>query len=299
MKPLGPSDAMLHGLTPSTHHPGLVWATHEGGNRLLLVDPGTDRLETPPEIVQEIDVPGGGRGPHYVSEYGDLLWVSLKNSNQVLAINHTDPRQYWLYDGQPHPIFVGRHPDTGIFYASQDQASMLLRIDHDTETTTQIEIPARYGTTPVGLAAGPTGLWVVLLGTSEVGTGTFGRIDADGEFTWFQLTSSEVSQAGLLHLAFDPPGVDQPPGVWLLGSSVISPNVQDVIIRVTFDEQYTRILSEAVAVLPTQHCKAHRLLPLNRSLLVTELTSATVAQLITEADTVWDRPTTPEPGEPS
>lgn len=92
--PVGPADAMLHGLALSTRHPGLIWVTHEVGNKLLLVDPGTARLDTPPRIVREIDVPGGGRGPHYVGEYEDLLWVSLKGSDQVLAINHTDPRQY-------------------------------------------------------------------------------------------------------------------------------------------------------------------------------------------------------------
>lgn len=297
--PLGPPDAMLHGLAPSTRYPGLIWATHEAGNRLLLVDPGVDRLDTPPEIVREIDVPGGGRGPHYVGEYGDLLWVSLKSSDQVLAIDHTDPQQYRLYDAQPHPIFVARHQDTGLFYASQDQASSLLRIDPDTQTTTQIAIPAEHGKTPVGLVAGPAGLWVVLLGTPEQGTGTFGRIDSSGEITWFQLTSPEINQAGLLHIAFDPPAGDRRRGAWLLGSSVISPNVQDVLIRVTFDEGYTRILSEGVAVLPTQLCKAHRLLLLNRTLLATELTSATVAQLVTELDSVWDRPTTTQPGDPS
>lgn len=54
--PLGPADAMLHGLALSTHHPGLIWVTHEAGNRLLLVDPGAARLATPPTIVREIDV---------------------------------------------------------------------------------------------------------------------------------------------------------------------------------------------------------------------------------------------------
>ncbi|MGH3963926.1 MAG: hypothetical protein ACRDRY_11825 [Pseudonocardiaceae bacterium] len=83
------------------------------------------------------------------------------------------------------------------------------------------------------------------------------------------------------------------------GSSIISANVPDVIIRVTFDDGYTRILGEEVAALPTQHCKAHRLLPLNTSVLVTELTSATVAQLVTEPHSLWDQPTTPTPGEPS
>ncbi|MGH3846455.1 MAG: hypothetical protein ACRDS0_34330 [Pseudonocardiaceae bacterium] len=297
--PLGPADAMLHGLALSTRHPGLIWATHEAGNRLLLVDPGAARLDTPPRIVREINVPGDGRGPHYVGEYGDLLWVSLKGSDQVLTINHTDPRQYWLYDAKPHPIFVARHPQTGEFYASQDQASLILRIDPNTRTSTQLPIPAEHGATPVALVAGPGGAWVTLLGTSEQGTGTFGRIDGHGALTWFHLSATQVSQAGLLHIAFDPPTVRQAPSAWLLGSSITSSNVLDVIIRVTFDAGYTQILGEEVAVLPTQQCKAHRLLPLHSSLLVTELTSATVAQLVTEPNSLWHQPTTPRSQEPS
>lgn len=140
---------MLHGLALSTRHPGLIWATHEMGNKLLLVDPGAARLDAPPKIMREIDVPGGGRGPHYVGEYEDLLLVSLKGSNQVLVINHTDPQQHWLYDTKEQPIFVARHPQSGEFYASQDQANMILRIDHRTRTTTQLQVPAEHGTTPV------------------------------------------------------------------------------------------------------------------------------------------------------
>jgi hypothetical protein len=200
--------------------------------------------------VREIDVPGGGRGPHYVGEYEDLLWISLKGSDQVLAINHTDPRQYWLYDAKPHPIFVARHPTTGDFYASQDQTSAILRIDHPSRTTTQLPIPDEHGTTPVGLVAGPTGAWVTLLGTIEQGSGTFGRIDGNGTLTWFRLNSPPITRAGLLHIAFDPALARQPPSAWLLGSSISSPNALDVIIRVTFDDGYTQILGEEVAVLP-------------------------------------------------
>jgi virginiamycin B lyase len=296
---LGPADAMLHGLALSTHHPGLIWATHEAGNRLLLVDPGAARLDTPPRIVHEIDVPGGGRGPHYVGEYEDLLWVSLKGSDQVLAIDHTNSHQYWLYDAKPHPIFVARHPVTGDFYASQDQSSALLRIDHRAKITTQIPIPTEQGSTPVGLVSGPTGAWVTLLGTTDQGSGTFGRIDANGALTWFRLSSPPVTRAGLLHIAFDPPPLHRPPSAWLLGSSISSPNALDVIIRVTFDDKYTQIVGEEVAVVPTQQCKAHRLLPLNNSVLTTELASATIAQLVTQPGSIWHQPTTPTPEQPS
>lgn len=291
--PLGGADDMLHGLAVSQRHPGLVWATHQAGNRLLLVDPNGPDVDAPPRVVKTIDIPGGGAGPHYVGEYGDQLWVSLKVSNHVLAIDHTDPSRFQLYPAQPNPIFVARHPESGEFYASQDDSSRILRIQPGTHHATQLDVPQDAGRTPVGLVAGPTGLWVALLGTTEHGTGTFGRIDAEGRTTWFALRSSEVADAGLLHIAFDPSGR---PSAWLLGSTIICDDVLDVVVRVTFDPSYTHVVGEEVTVLPTQHCKAHRLLPLTRSLMVTELTSSTLAQLSTES---WDRPTDPAPGDPS
>ncbi|KOX17786.1 hypothetical protein ADK67_37720 [Saccharothrix sp. NRRL B-16348] len=287
--PLGEAHSMLHGLAVSQRHPGMVWATHEAGNRLLLVDPSGADVDAPPRLLRTIDIPGDGQGPHYVGEYGDRLWVSLKTSNHVLSIDHADPSRFRLYEGRPNPIFVARHPGSGEFYASQDDASQVLRINPETHATAQLDVPDR----PVGLVAGPTALWVALLGTSDHGTGTFGRIDADGTIAWFRLQSSEVSDAGLLHIAFDPAGR---PSAWLLGSSISSDDVLDVVVRVTFDPGYTRVVGEEVTVLPTQHCKAHRLLPLARSLLVTELTSSTLAQLTTDS---WDRPTDPAPGDPS
>ncbi|MGH3771984.1 MAG: hypothetical protein ACRDRW_11415 [Pseudonocardiaceae bacterium] len=296
---LGQPSAMLHGLAVSKRYPGKIWATLEAANKLLLVDPGADRLDTPPKIVRTIDIPGDGEGPHYVGEYGDLLWVSLKTSDQVLAINHTNPRKYRLYQAKPHPIFVARHPGSGEFYVSQDQANEILRINAETKKTSRLKIPAARGTTPVGLVAGPAGLWVTLLGTKEEGTGTFGRIDKDGEITWFTLTSPEGRHAGLLHVAFDQRVAGRRPNAWLLASSIISPNSLDAIIRVTFDDSYTELRSEEVAALPTQLCKAHRVLPLANSVLATELTSATVAQLVADLGCQWDRPTTPEPGDPN
>ena len=112
--------------------------------------------------------------------------------------------------------------------------------------------------------------------------GEFHAQRGHGAFTWLRLSSPQVKRAGLLHIAFDPPPARGEPSAWLLGSSIISPNVLDVIIRVTFDNAHSRILGEEVAVLPTQLCKAHRLLPLTTSVLTTELASATVAQLVTE-----------------
>ncbi|UGY90295.1 hypothetical protein [Streptomyces gobiensis] len=285
--PLGPPDARLHGLAVSSRHPGKIWATHEGGDRLLLVDPNADALDTPPRIMRTIDIPGGARGPHYVNEHGDMLWVTLKGTDHVLALNHTDPAQHWLFPAEAHPIFAARHPVSGDFYVSQDAASKLLHIDARTKQTSQIPIPAQRGSTPVGLVSGPGGIWVVLLGTPEAGTGTFGRIDEHGQISWHQLRTPEGQGAGLLHVAFDPPGARREPGLWLLGSSIVSSNVRDLIIRVRFDPSYTKILGEEVAALPTQLCKAHRLLPLRRTVLASELTTATVAQLTSPEDCDW------------
>ncbi|WP_143168592.1 hypothetical protein [Amycolatopsis australiensis] len=223
--PLGESDAMLHGLALSRCYPGHVWATHEGRNWLLLVDPGTADVNSALRIMRSIPVPDGGCGPHYVGEYDDMLWVGLKGSTQVLAINHTNPASYHLYTASRTPIFVARHPGTGEFYASQDETSQILHINPRTRATDQLPIPAAAGRTPVGLIAGPTGLVgrPARLGTPQQGTGTFGRIDNHGRLTWFHLESPEVSQAGLLHIAFDPPEKTIRPSAWLLGSSIICP----------------------------------------------------------------------------
>ncbi|RLV04448.1 hypothetical protein CTZ27_10875 [Streptomyces griseocarneus] len=277
---LGAADSMLHGLAVSSRHPGRIWATHEGGNRLLLVDPVADALDAAPRVEREIAVPGGGRGPHYVSEYGDMLWVTLKESDQVLALDHTRPERYRLFQAEAHPIFAAQHPVSGEFYVSQDGASSVLRIDPVSGRTAQMPVPADRGSTPVGLISGAGAAWVVLLGTAQAGTGTFGRIDENGQIAWHRLSAPQGRSAGLLHLAFDPPGAahGREPGLWLLGSSIVSDNAQDLIVRVRFDSSWTRIIGEEYALLPTQRCKAHRLLPLRSSVLVTELTTATVAQ---------------------
>ena len=51
------------------------------------------------------------------------------------------------------------------------------------------------------------------------------------------------------------------------------------LLGVTFDPTYTDQESERVSALPTQHCMAHRVLPLTRSVVATEMMTSTVAQL--------------------
>ncbi|NLU67341.1 hypothetical protein [Streptomyces sp. HNM0574] len=300
---LAPENAMLHGLAASRKHPGLVWATTESPEQsaLLLIDPGMNGLDEKPAVKQHVGLPDG-MGPHYVGEFGDEVWATLKGSNQVLRYPLNSPH-YRFYDAKAQPIFVARHPGSGDFYVSQDSSSALLHIDPRTHRTRQIPVPPERGTLPVGLVPGPGpgggALWVVLLGSKETGTGTFGRVGADGDIAWFRLRSPEVREAGLLHVAFDPPESKRGPGLWLLGSSIISSRVLDVIVRVDFDQDYTRPGREEVAVLPTQLCKAHRLLPLPDGVLATELTSSTVATLTVAPHCHWDPPTTPAPGEPA
>ncbi|MDN3292824.1 hypothetical protein QWM81_01940 [Streptomyces ficellus] len=277
--PLGDDTDLPHGLAASTRYPGRIWATLEGAHHLLLLDPAPHSLKAAPRVLRDIPIPDGGKGPHYVGEYGDLLWVSLKGSNQVLAIDHRHPERHWFFDARSQPIFVGRHPASGEFYASQDKASSLLRIPFPSGRTRQIAIPPERGATPVGVIAGLGALWVALLGTERGGTGTFGRIDEHGRITWYRLSSPMARSAGLLHIAFDPPASGRRPGLWLLGSSIISDRVLDLIVRVELDRSHRHIVSEEAVALPTQLSKAHRLLVTRRSVFATEMHTSALAQL--------------------
>jgi streptogramin lyase len=284
---VGTPNSELHGLGLSRAYPGMVWATLQRDNKLLLIDPGAGHAEQPPRIVRTIDVPAPGFGPHFVGEDGDLLWSSLKYASPqtgkyyALAISHTDPSRYRLYEALPQPVFIAPDPTTGQVYVSQDASSSVMRIDPANGATTQIPIPALVGSTPVGLirATGPlTGIWTVLLGSADGGTGTFGRIEADDTITWFRLTSPVVRNAGLLHLAADTRPSTRP-ALLLLSSSLASLAVPDTVIRVTFDPAATTVVGEEVACLPTQQCAAHRVTPLTTTVMATELASSTVAQL--------------------
>lgn len=168
---------------------------------------------------------------------------------------------------KPHPIFVARHPQTGEFYASQDQASLILRIDHSTRTSTQLPIPAEHRATRSAYWPGRTGLGhparhlppIRAPASSDVSTAT---VPSPG-------STSAPPRSARPGYSTSPSSHSRPTGHRArLGSSIISPNVLDVIIRVTFDDGYPRILGKEVAVLPSQLCKAHRLLPLHTSVLV-------------------------------
>ncbi|MFF5979298.1 hypothetical protein ACFY78_10640 [Streptomyces olindensis] len=285
---LGSAASGAHGLavghSPSTR--GRVWLTQEYIDTVLLIDPAGDDPAHEPTVVRQLPLPPNARGPHYVGEYGDDLWLSLKGNNRVLRLNHTDPTDYTLYPGLDVPIFVARHPATGHFYATQDRENHLMWIDPDEGAVRQIPVPAEQGTTPVGMVAGHGAVWVALLGDARTGTGVFGRIDGEDRVTWFRL-SGEGLQASLLHLAFDPPhqpactcGTDTTEQIrlWLLSSSLLSQKADDAIFEVVIQDD--RVISQKRHLLPTQRCMAHRLLRLPGSVLATQMHTASVAQLI-------------------
>ncbi|KAF9307059.1 hypothetical protein BGZ74_000063 [Mortierella antarctica] len=255
---IGSPTSQLHGLALSKRYPGNVWVTLQADNLLVLIDPRAHLLRSAPKVIKEIKVPEG-KGPHYVGEYGDDLWVSLQDSSAVLRISHVNTTDYDHYPALPRPIFVAQHPINNNFYSSQDNSAKIIKIDTATKKTSQIDIPATAGTTPVGLIAGPKGVWFALLGSATEGTGTVGFIGADDVVVPYKLKSPLGQNASLLHLVFDL-NADSNKTLWLLSSSIINSKALDMIIKVTFDAEWTSIVSEEVTVLPTQQNKAHRII---------------------------------------
>ncbi|KAI9241615.1 MAG: hypothetical protein BYD32DRAFT_433026 [Podila humilis] len=249
----------LHGLALSKHYPGKVWLTLQADNLLVLIDPMVHSLKSAPKVIKVIKVPKG-KGPHYVGEYGDDLWVSLKDSSAVLRINHVNTTDYDHYQGVSHPIFVAQHPINKNFYSGEDDSNKIIKIEPTTKKATQIDIPASMGgTTPVGMISGPKGVWFALLGSPTEGTGTVGFIGENDEIVPFKLTSPLGQNAALLHLVFDL-NADRNKSLWLLSSSIVNSKALDMIIKVTFNDDWTRIVGEEVSVLPTQQNQAHRII---------------------------------------
>ena len=272
---LGSMMGGLHGLVASKAYPGQIWCTFQFDNKLVRVDPGNG-LETAPVITQEIAIPAPGRGPHGIIEEGPNLWATLKDSAHVLRINHSNPADYTLCPAARKPIFVARHPTSGEFYASQDQASQILRMDERGNSVSNTPIPAAQGATPVGLIAGPDGnIWFTLLNAA----GTFGRIGPQGEIAWFKLTTSLGKTAALLHLNFDPNPPGPLPRLFLLGSSITNPSAPDAVFAVTLSNDYTHLNTQQTFVMPTQGSKVHRVLPAFSGLYVSELIVSLLAHI--------------------
>ncbi|CAO3627444.1 unnamed protein product [Cunninghamella blakesleeana] len=276
---MGTNTSGLHGLANSKQYPGKIWITLQEENKLLLIDPKPYSLSAKPTILKTILVPGKtAKGPHYIGEYGDDLWVSLKDSFDVLRINHRDTSNYNVFHGFPHPIFIAEHPINKLFYASEDDSSHIVKIDPKTDKTKQFAIPKEIGATPVGLISGPKGIWFTLLGSRTNGTGTIGYIDEHDKFTFMKLKSPLASTASFLHLAFDVNHLENHT-LWLLASSINYPNALNMLIKVTFDDQWKTILTEDITVIPTQYSAVHRILPTKTNIFVTELSTSKLFSL--------------------
>ncbi|KAH6641851.1 hypothetical protein F5144DRAFT_545846 [Chaetomium tenue] len=287
--PIGGScDSGLHGVWPSKKFPGMMWLTLQSENKLLLVDPGPD-LATAPSIIQTIDIPEPGNGPHCVFEIGNRVWTGLKVASRqtgkyyVFWADIDDPTSSnGLYPCLNSPVFIQEEPTTRLIYVTQDVESSIMRIDVTSGETTQLPIPPDVGNTPVGMttASGPLlGLWFTLAGNAAGGSGSFGHIGPEGKLQFFQLKEPMLgANAGLLHIA-DASTLDSGPALWLLSSSLLSPNSADALIRVRFDKAVTSVAGEEYISMPTQNAQVHRVVALDATVLVSELRTSTLAQL--------------------
>lgn len=255
------------------------------------MDPGSN-LSTEPSIIQTIDVPEPGNGPHSVFEIGNRVWAGLKVASEqtgkyyVFSVdisqsseNSSDPM---LYECLRSPVFIQEEPTTKLIYATQDSESSIVRINVESGETEQIPIPPEFGNTPVGMttAYGPLeGVWFSLAGNASGGMGSFGRIDSSGEPTFFQLKEPLLgTNAGLLHIA-DASTLDEGPALWLLSTSLLSKQSADALIRVTFDDGVTSIVGEEYISMPTQNSWVHRVVPMGDTVFVSQLHTFTLAQL--------------------
>ncbi|KAG4437779.1 hypothetical protein IFR05_006714 [Cadophora sp. M221] len=289
--PIGESKSGLHGVFPSVLYPGLVWLSLQYDNQLLLVDPGPD-LESEPEILQTIDIPEPGNGPHCIFEIGNRIWAGLKDASEQsgeyyvfsadVSESENSSSDPVLYDCLKSPVFIQEEPTTGLIYVTQDSESSIMRINLESGETEQLPIPPEFGNTPVGMtsAYGPLeGVWFTLAGDANGGSGTFGRIDSSGEMQFFQINEPLLgSNAGLLHIA-DASTPDEGPAMWLLSTSLLSKSSADALIRVTFNEGMTSIADTEYISMPTQGSWVHRVVVIGDTVMVSQLHTFTLAQL--------------------
>lgn len=281
------SNSELHGVWPSAVYPGMMWLTLQADNKLLPVDPGQD-LSTPPSIILTIDIPAPGNGPHCVFEIGNRVWAGLKVASEqtgqyyVFSADVFNPTDQTMYPCLNSPVFIKEEPTTGLIYVTQDNDSSIMRINVTSDETAQLPIPPCVGNNAVGMitAYGPmSGVWFTLAGNATGGTGTFGHIGSTGEMEFFQLQHPMLgTNAGLLHIA-DASSVAGGPALWLLSTSLLSANSPDGLIRVTFDADITSISGEEYISMLTQNAMVHRVLPMDATVLVSELHIFTLAQL--------------------
>ena len=281
------SKSGLHGVWPSEVYPGMMWLTLQSENKLLLVDPGRN-LSAAPSIIKTIDIPAPGNGPHCVFEIGNRVWAGLKVASKqtgqyyVFSADVANTTDAVLYPCLASPVFIKEEPTTRLIYVTQDTASSIMRINVTSGETAQLPVPPEVGSTPVGMttAYGPlSGVWFSLAGNATGGSGSFGHIGSTGELQFFQLEKPLLgTNAGLLHIA-DASTEAGGPALWLLSTSLLSTNSADALIRVTFDDAVTSITGEEYISMLTQNAMVHRVVPLDATVLVSQLHTFTLAQL--------------------
>lgn len=278
----------LHGVWPSQRHHGMMWLSLQSENKLLLVDPGQN-LSTVPSIIKTIDIPSPGNGPHCVFEIGNRVWAGLKVASKqtgqyyVFSADVANTTDTVLYPCLNSPVFIQEEPTTRLIYVTQDAASSIMRINVTSGETAQLPIPPEVGSTPVGMttAYGPlSGVWFSLAGNATGGSGSFGHIGSTGELQFFQLKKPLLgTNAGLLHIA-DASTAEGGPALWLLSTSLLSTHSADALIHVTFDDAITSVTGEEYISILTQNAMAHRVVALDATVLVSELHTFTLAQLV-------------------
>lgn len=284
---MGKSDKSgLHGVWPSKRYPGMMWLSLQYENKLLLVHPGRYVSEVP-SIIKTINIPEPGNGPHCVIEIGNRVWAGLKEPSEqtekfyVFSADVNNTTDTVLYPCLESPVFIQEEPTTRLIYVTQDHASSIMCIDTTNGQTTQLPIPSEAGSNPVGMTTVSSGhlrgLWFTLAGDAAGGSGSFGHIGPEGELKFFQLKDLGTN-AGLLHVA-DASTAKGGPGLWLLSTSLLSPKSPDALIRVTFDDAITKVTGQEYISILTQNAKAHRIVVLDNTVLVSELNSFTLAQL--------------------
>ncbi|TQV93715.1 hypothetical protein IF1G_07447 [Cordyceps javanica] len=276
----------LSGVNPSRAYPGRMWMSLKSENKLILVNPGAAAdLSAAPTIEMTIDVPAPGNGPHYVYESDDgRVWAGLREPSEqtgkyyVFSADVANPADYRLYECLDSPAFIQQHPATGLVYVTQDRASSIMSIDGGSGATSQLWIPSRLGNTPVGMTALPqgsplAGVWFGLAGNATGGTGWFGRINDYGEMNLFQVRHPNLgNHPGFVHVADATEQTDDgDAALWLLSTTQFSGKSADALVRVKFNEDASDAEFVEVISLAAQGAKMHRVLPVGKSVLVSEI----------------------------
>lgn len=201
----------------------------------------------------------------------------------MFSADITNSTDHTLYQCLNSTVFIKEEPVTGLIYVTQDTESSIMRINATSGETTQIPIPASIGSTPVGMrtAYGPmNGVWLSLAGNITGGSGSFGHIGSTGELQFFQLKKPQLgTNARLLHIA-DASTTAGGPALWLLSTLLLSTSSPDALIRVTFDETVSSVTGEEYISMLTQTAMVHRVVPVGATVLVSQLHTFTLTQLV-------------------